>query len=177
MMKAPPAATLEMIEAQLVLQFLIVAFDPPAQHGELDQVGAGRRGGQRREPVLDRGRVGARPLDEQPLFRPGVARPSSRWAGRTRTAAKRDRIGPRVPWRHVTVRHAVAGRWWATSCTLRGRWRRVRRTNVGGRPCPRYLRGGSGACPGAQTVVSVLIPTTYGILRAVSASRNAVTTP
>src|SRR5438132_12080965 len=34
----------------------------------------------------------------------GVDRQSSRCAGRTRTAAKRERIAPRVPWRHVTPR-------------------------------------------------------------------------
>src|SRR5262249_60508356 len=89
----------------------------------------------------------------------GVDRQSSRGAGRTRTAAKRERIAPRVPWRHVTVRQAVAGNCCATACTFRGRWCCVRRTNVGGRPCPPYLRGGSGASPGGQTVVSLLIPT------------------
>src|SRR5437899_8876469 len=107
----------------------------------------------------------------------GVGRPSSRCAGRTRTAAKRERIAPLVPWRQVTVRQARAGSCWAKARTLSGRCRPVRRTSVGGRPCPRYFGGGSGARPGAHTVVSVLMPTTYAIACAVSASRKAVTTP
>src|SRR5262245_46446435 len=53
MMKPPPAAALEVIEAQFILQFLIVAFDPPAPHGQLDELRAGRRRRQRREPVFD----------------------------------------------------------------------------------------------------------------------------
>ena len=44
MMKAAPATTLEMIEPELVLEFLIIALDPPAQLGEADEVGDGRRG-------------------------------------------------------------------------------------------------------------------------------------
>src|SRR5947209_3560361 len=84
---------------------------------------------------------------------------------------------PLVPWRQVTVRQARAGSCWAKAPTLSGRCRRVRRTSVGGRPCPRYFGGGSGAPPGAHTVVSVLMPTTYAIACAVSASRKAVTTP
>ena len=107
----------------------------------------------------------------------GLDRESSRCAGRTRTVAKRERIAPRVPCRQVTVRHADAGSWFARVSTLRGRWRRVRRINVGGRPTPRYFGAGNGARPGAHTVVSLLIPTMYGMPWAVSASRNAVTTP
>ena len=63
----------------------------------------------------------------------GVDRQSSRCAGRTRTAAKRDRMAPRIPGSHVTVRQADVGRCFAKVATLRGRWRRVRRVNVGGR--------------------------------------------
>src|SRR5438445_628336 len=75
----------------------------------------------------------------------------------------RERPAPRVPWRHVTVRHADAGSCWAKANTLSGRWRRVRRTNVGGRPKPRYFGAANGARPGAQTVVSLLVPTMYGM--------------
>src|SRR2546426_4551 len=88
---------------------------------------------------------------------------AERRVGGTRPAAKRERIAPRVPWRHVTVRHADAGSCWAKANTLSGRWRRVRRTNVGGRPKPRYFGAANGARPGAQTVVSLLVPTMYGM--------------
>ena len=71
MMKPAPAPAFEVIEPQLVLQFLIVPFDPPAQHRELDQFSPGRRRRQRREPVLDRPGFRPRPLDQQPLLGPG----------------------------------------------------------------------------------------------------------
>src|SRR5207245_511479 len=68
MVETPPASPFKMIEPQLVLQLLVVPLDAPAQHRELDQIGARRRRRQRRQPILDRGGVGARPLDEQPLL-------------------------------------------------------------------------------------------------------------
>ena len=40
MMKASPASAFEVVKAQLVLELLIVTLDPPAQHRELDQLGA-----------------------------------------------------------------------------------------------------------------------------------------
>src|ERR687891_2952068 len=72
MMEAAPAAALEMVEPELVLELLIVALDAPAQLGEADEVGDGRRRRQRREPILRGLRVTPRPLDQQPLFRPGL---------------------------------------------------------------------------------------------------------
>src|SRR5438093_2967625 len=68
MVEAPPAPPFEVIQPQLVLQLLVVPLDPPAQHGEPDQIGARGRLRQRGQPILDRGGFGARPLDEQPLF-------------------------------------------------------------------------------------------------------------
>ena len=68
-MEAPPASAFEVIQSQLVLQLLIVAFDPPAQHCEPNKLRARRRRRQRREPILDRRGVGPRPFDEQPLIR------------------------------------------------------------------------------------------------------------
>jgi hypothetical protein len=54
-----------------------------------------------------------------------VARQSSRCAGRTRIE-RRDRIAPRVPWRHVAVRRGRAGSGWTRGRTLRWRWRLIR---------------------------------------------------
>src|SRR5262249_29119236 len=70
MVKPAPPPALEVIEPQLIFQLLIVAFDPPAQHGELNELQAGRRRRQGREPVFDRGGFRPRPLDEQPLLWP-----------------------------------------------------------------------------------------------------------
>jgi hypothetical protein len=43
MMEASPPATFEMIEAELVFEFLVVALDPPAQVGQTDEGGQRRR--------------------------------------------------------------------------------------------------------------------------------------
>src|SRR5712692_8422059 len=72
MMEAPPAAALEMVEPELILEFLIVALDTPAQFGEADQISERRRLRQGREPILRGLRVAPRPLDQQPLVRPGL---------------------------------------------------------------------------------------------------------
>src|SRR5881397_1030404 len=75
MMEASPAAALEMVEPELILELLIVALDAPAKLGEADEFGDGGRRRQGREPVL-RGRgVPAWPFDQQPLFRSGCRAP------------------------------------------------------------------------------------------------------
>src|SRR6266536_5940161 len=70
--EAAPAAALEMVEPELVLELLIVALDAPAQLGEADEVGERRRLRQRRQPILRGLCVGPWPLDQQPLLRPGL---------------------------------------------------------------------------------------------------------
>src|SRR5712691_7826770 len=120
MMESSPAAALEMIQPQLVLELLIVALDPPAQLGEADELGDRGRLRQRREPILRRFAGSPGPFDQQPLFRP-------------RGRAKRERVAPRVPSRHVTVRQAAAGRAAARCWILWGLCVAVRRTRVGGR--------------------------------------------
>src|SRR5258708_11312222 len=72
MMKAAPAAALEMVEPELILELLIVALDAPTQLGEADEVGDGRRLRQGREPILCGLGFAPRPLDQQPLCRPGL---------------------------------------------------------------------------------------------------------
>ena len=51
MMEPAPASALEVIKAQFIFEFLIVAFDPPTQHGELDELSAAGR--QRAPSSLD----------------------------------------------------------------------------------------------------------------------------
>src|SRR3972149_2501058 len=72
MMEASPPPALEMVEPELILELLIVALDAPAQLGEADEISEGRRLRQGREPILRGLRVAPRPLDQQPLFRPGL---------------------------------------------------------------------------------------------------------
>src|SRR5580693_1362922 len=68
MMKPAPSSSLEMPQTQFLLQFLVVAFDDPAQLGQADQVPEfcfRRQGGQ---PILGGFGFSLRPLDEQPLL-------------------------------------------------------------------------------------------------------------
>src|SRR5712692_4632376 len=67
-MEAAPAAPLEVIQPQLVLEFLVVALDSPPQLGQADEVGERDGLRQRGQPVLRRlgGAVG--PLDEEPFL-------------------------------------------------------------------------------------------------------------
>ena len=67
MMESPPASPLEVRQAQFALQFLIVAFDAPAQLDDVDEIREGRVSGQRREPVFRWLRLALRPFDDQPL--------------------------------------------------------------------------------------------------------------
>src|SRR5271165_5688056 len=68
MVKAAPAASFVISEPDLLLELLIVAFDPPAQLGEVDQ--APKRGvvGKIGQPILGRLAFIRGPLDQQPLF-------------------------------------------------------------------------------------------------------------
>src|SRR3989442_15965706 len=66
-MKASPAPAFEVIQADLLLEFLVVAFDAPAEFRQSDELFAWRVGRQSGEPGLGGGRLAARPLDDQPL--------------------------------------------------------------------------------------------------------------
>ena len=73
--KASPASSFIMIEAEFLLEFLIVALDPPAHFGGCDErleVGIGRQG---RKPVFGRRAFAQRPFDEQPFFGIGLRAP------------------------------------------------------------------------------------------------------
>src|SRR5712691_11930039 len=72
MMEPPPAAALEVIQAQLILELLIVALDAPAELGEADEGGDRGRRRQGREPILCGLAFPSRPFDQQPLVRPGL---------------------------------------------------------------------------------------------------------
>ena len=68
MVEAAPAAALIVTEADLLLEFEVVAFDPPAQLGLIDHAFEWDVGRQRGEPVMIRFGLTLRPFDQQPLF-------------------------------------------------------------------------------------------------------------
>lgn len=67
-MKAAPFTTLVMSKPDLLFEFLVVAFDPPPQSGNIDQFLQRGPGRQRREPILGRRTLAFGPFDQQPLF-------------------------------------------------------------------------------------------------------------
>src|SRR5258708_33414434 len=69
MVKAAPPAALIMSEPDFLLELLVVAFDAPAQLGEIDQTIKGDVLRQVREPIAGRLALAFRPLDQQPLMR------------------------------------------------------------------------------------------------------------
>jgi hypothetical protein len=66
-MEAAPASSFEVVEADLLLEVLIVALDAPAQLGPFDQTRPGDVLGQGREPVAGRLALAVGPLDEEPF--------------------------------------------------------------------------------------------------------------
>jgi hypothetical protein len=75
MVEPSPVTAFEMTEAQLLFQFLIIAFHDPALFRHLDQsfeLGAGR---QRRDLILGRFWFPCRPFDQQPFLSVGFRLP------------------------------------------------------------------------------------------------------
>ena len=121
MMKATPAPSLVVAQAEFLFKLLIVPFNAPAHLGGLDQIYQRGISGQRRQPILGRFCLILRPFDQQPLSWRGERSPSSsRCAARTRTAAKRDDNFSLVPSRQTTVCHRRAVNVSANSFTLSG---------------------------------------------------------
>ena len=73
-MEATPSAAFEMPEPDLLLEFLIVALDAPAQLGDVDQPMEGDIFWKGRQPVFGGLILALGPLDQQPLFRPASVR-------------------------------------------------------------------------------------------------------
>jgi len=68
-MEAAPPASFEVPEPDLLLEFQIVAFDTPAQLGEVDEFAEVDVGWQRRQPIFGRLGFARGPLDQQPFLR------------------------------------------------------------------------------------------------------------
>ena len=74
-MEAAPAASLVVPQAEFLFQLLVIALDPPAQFGQIDQAiewSVGREGGQ---PILGGLGVALGPFDQQPFFLPRLGPP------------------------------------------------------------------------------------------------------
>ena len=104
MMEAAPSSPFEMSEPDLLLEFLIVALDAPAQLGEIDQVAEGDIFGKGREPIFCWFGLAFRPLDQQPFFRSALGeivitmRNSNTQAGKARGQLSAE------PSRHAILR-------------------------------------------------------------------------
>ena len=68
MVKAAPSAAFVVAEPNFLLEFEIVAFDPPPHLRQIDQTLERDVGWQRGEPVVIRFGFALRPFDQQPLF-------------------------------------------------------------------------------------------------------------
>ena len=98
MVKATPAATLIVAEADLLLEFEIITLNPPTQFRLIDHAIKRDVGRQRGEPVVIRFGVALRPLDQQPLLCCWLA-PSGVVMCRTNPPAGK----PRGQWRVAAV--------------------------------------------------------------------------
>src|SRR4051812_31318570 len=67
-MEAPPTPPLEVAEANFLLEFSVILFDPPAAFGRGDDVVEGRMARQGDQPIANRIRGPDRPLEQQRLF-------------------------------------------------------------------------------------------------------------
>ena len=71
-MKAAPSASFIVTEPEFLLQFLIVALDPPAQLGQVNEIPQRHIRRQSGQPVFGGFRFALRPLDQTPFLRPGA---------------------------------------------------------------------------------------------------------
>ena len=83
-MEAAPASSFEMSQAEFAFQFLVVAFDAPAQFGRVDEDFDGRVFGQGRKSLFCRLFFTFGPFDEKPY----------EWMGRRTFPVARGRSYP-----------------------------------------------------------------------------------
>ena len=75
MVKATPAPSLVVAQAEFLFKLLIVSFNAPAHFGGLDQLHKRGMNGQGRQPILGRFGLIFWPFDQQPLFFAWSAKP------------------------------------------------------------------------------------------------------
>ena len=177
MMKATPAPSLIVAQAELLFKFLVVPLNAPAHLGDSDQFYKRRISGQRRKPVLRRFSLTAWPFDQQPLFfTQGLTlfitmrRPHAQGG----EARGQHRMAPLAPAHRVP-----AARFQGFGHCFNTHWRGTHTTPpaVGGRPIFFRGLGGSGPVPANHTVVLDCTPTQYSNSISLSPSRHAVSLP
>src|SRR5258708_2221739 len=73
--QAAPAPSFKMSQPARRLRFLIVAFAPPSQLGNVDELTERDVFRKRRQPIFDRLLLAIGPFNQQPLLRPTVGEP------------------------------------------------------------------------------------------------------
>src|SRR5215212_1602714 len=165
MMEAAPAASLVVPQAEFLFQLLVIAFDPPAQLGQIDQAierHVRRDGG---KPIFGGLGVALGPFDQQPFLIPRLGPPRVTMRrphpnpGKARDQRSRASLAPgnRLP----ACCQLAAGRPSASALTLTGWCSASRRMSFGRRPRPDQGSGGSGTVPGGHTEVCGGIPATW----------------
>ena len=75
MVEAAPASPFEVAEPNLLFEFLIIAFDAPAQFGGTDELMERDVRSKRSQPIFRRCLFALRPLDQQPLLWSALSKP------------------------------------------------------------------------------------------------------
>jgi hypothetical protein len=101
MVKTAPAPSLVVSETDFLLEFEIVALNPPAQLGLIDHAFKRDVGRQRGEPIVIRFGFTLRPFINSHSSSAGSLRLASSCAGRTRHRANREVSGVLLPSRHL----------------------------------------------------------------------------
>ena len=157
--EAAPPAPFIVTQAEFLLELLIIALDPPAQFGQVDQPIAISSAKLASQYLVGSFSFSGHSISSHSSAR-GRLSLVSRWAARTRWRAKREDSCSALPSRQATICQASLGRLRASALALIG-WRSLSRCNrVCGRPRPDRVCGSKGAAPGGQTVVVVRIPAT-----------------
>src|SRR4051812_16881616 len=75
MMETPPATSLVVPETEFLFQLLVIAFDPPAQFGQIDQAIERHVRWDGGQPILGGLGLGLGPFDQQPFLAPRLVPP------------------------------------------------------------------------------------------------------
>src|SRR3981189_3117053 len=112
MVEAAPSPSFKMSRATRLLEFLIVAFDPPSQLGNVDELTERDVLRTRRQPIFDRLLLAIRPFRQYPYPRPSAGMPVIPMRDRNEPTGKsRGQLLPRrFPLRDTTLLTIWQGR-------------------------------------------------------------------
>src|SRR5208283_2394557 len=148
MMESAPASPLEVGEAELAFEFLVVALDAPPQFGRVDELIEGRVLGQGRKPIFRRLFFALGPFDQKPFQRVGhrsLLVPRSRPDAHGSEARRQDFVRTLPPWNDAP---SLVGKSLRQSLGGNGTCSSSRRMREDGRPRPLQGLGGSCSVPG-----------------------------